>query len=236
MLIQSSFKDFYDGAASSGVDTSIIYKRETGSVQLDDGFFIDGLPEHFPDDLGEERYFGGRSLRDREYCKWVIIGFCGQYHLAVVNTLHDNVYQHSMAYYGEEILELEWHKVRSIWRRDDPKIIIKQMIQQWHLKRDSKYFAQLNTLIFVKQIQPGLSKYEWKNKQLYLEKFEVNPNLNNYKFYKVQDAFSAFQFIQTYISGVLGTKENDIIEVSNESKILKAGFDLKTSFRKDKKK
>jgi hypothetical protein len=50
------------------------------------------------------------------------------------------------------------------------------------------------------------------------------------------DAFTAFQSIQSYISGILGTKENDIIEISNNSKIVKAGFDLKTSFRKDKKK
>jgi hypothetical protein len=236
MKIQSTFKDYYDGAASSGIDTSIVYKRDTSLIQLDDGFFIDNLPQHFPDDLGEENYFGGRSLPNREYCKWMIIGFCGQYHLTVVNTLPDNVHKHTMAYYGEEILELEWHKVKSIWRREDPRIVIKQMIQQWHLRSESKYFAQLNTPIFAKEIQQGLSKYEWKNKQLYLEKFEVNPNLNNYKFFKVYDAFTAFQSIQSYISGILGTKENDIVEVSNKSKILKAGFDLKTSFRNDKKK
>ena len=47
---------------------------------------------------------------------------------------------------------------------------------------------------------------------------------------------AAFQLIQSYISGVLGAKENDIIEVDNTSKILKVGFDLKTSFRKDKQK
>ena len=69
-----------------------------------------------------------------------------------------------------------------------------------------------------------------------IEKFEVNPNLNNYKFFKAHDTFTAFQNLQSYISGVLGTKENDIIEVSNKSKIIKAGFDLKTSFRKEKKK
>jgi hypothetical protein len=219
MLIQSTFKDYYDGAASSVIDTAIMYKRDTTQVQLDDGFFIDDLPQHFPDDFGNEKYFDEGGTPGREYCKWKIIGFCGQYHLAVFNTLPDNIHQHTIAYYGAVILELEWHKVKSIWRREDLKIVIKQMLQQWHMKTDSKYFAQLNTPIFTKEIQAGLSKYEWKNKQLYLDKFSVNPNLNNYKFYKVQDAFTAFQSIQSFISGILGTKENEIIEVSNNSKL-----------------
>ena len=85
--------------------------------------------------------------------------------------------------------------------------------------------------IYIIQKSPVIFHQLWT----LLEKFEINPNLNNFKFFKVQDTFTAFQSLQTYVSGVLGTKENDIIEIDNISKIVKAGFDLKTSFRKDKK-
>jgi hypothetical protein len=41
--------------------------------------------------------------------------------------------------------------------------------------------------------------------------------------------------VQSYVSDVLGGSENPTIEVSNAIKIVKAGFDLKTSFKKIKK-
>ena len=39
MLIQSTFKDYYDSASSIGIDKTIVYKRTISEVQLDDGFF-----------------------------------------------------------------------------------------------------------------------------------------------------------------------------------------------------
>lgn len=236
MLIQSSFKDYYDSAASSGIDKAIVYKRETAQLQLEQGFFIEGMPQHFPDDFEDEEFTKGRSHPDREYCKWMIIGFCGKYYLSVLNTLAENEKKHSIAYYGDEILALNWQKPKSFWRYEHPKKVIEQMLHQWHLKKDGDLFFKLNSPVFVKEIQHSLSKYELKNKPLYLNQFEINPNLNNYQFYKMQDVFSAFQSIQSYISGVLGTTENDMIELSNNSKIIKAGFDVKTSFRKSKRK
>ena len=52
MLIRSTFKDYYDPAASLGIDTSIIYHRETRSVELKSNFLIDELPQVFPDGNG----------------------------------------------------------------------------------------------------------------------------------------------------------------------------------------
>jgi hypothetical protein len=69
-----------------------------------------------------------------------------------------------------------------------------------------------------------------------MPKFTVNTPLSIFQFYKVFDPYSAFQAVQSYVSGVLGGSENPMIEVSNAIKIVKAGFDLKTSFRKDKEK
>lgn len=236
MLIQSNFKDYYDSAANIGIDKTIIYKRTTSEIQLDEGFFLDGLPKHFPDDLGPEKYLNGQSFPNRNYCKWMIIGVCGVYHVGVFNTKAEGVAKHTIAHFGEEILKIDWQQPAGFWRYGDPKKAAEQAVSQWHLKNDQTYFAKLNTPIFAKEILHSLNKYEWKNKELYLEKFEINPNLSNYQFYKTIDTVTAFQQIQSYLSGVLGTKENEIIEVTNKSKILKAGFDLKTSFRKDKDK
>ena len=66
----------------------------------------------------------------------------------------------------------------------------------------------------------------------YRHSFTINPVLKDLKFYKVFDAFTAFQEIQMFISGVLGIGEKEIIEVADEYKIPQHGFD-KWSFRKE---
>jgi len=66
-------------------------------------------------------------------------------------------------------------------------------------------------------------------------KFFINPVLKDYEFYKIFDSYQAFQEIQMFISGVLGSKEKDIIMIEDKYKIASHGFD-KWSFRKEPEK
>jgi hypothetical protein len=59
----------------------------------------------------------------------------------------------------------------------------------------------------------------------------INPRLKRWEFQKVLDPFSAYQELDMWMSGVLSYPQNIMIEVSNESKIEKGGFDRKISFR-----
>ena len=72
--------------------------------------------------------------------------------------------------------------------------------------------------------------WNWKSDT---QKFFINPLLKDYQFYKVYDAVQTFQEIQMFISGVLGNKEKEIIEVADKYKITQHGFDKKWSFRKE---
>jgi len=60
--------------------------------------------------------------------------------------------------------------------------------------------------------------------------------LKYWEFYTVKDAFTANQDIANYVGGVLLVAANPMIELNDKHKILKAGFDFKTSFRKAKQK
>lgn len=60
----------------------------------------------------------------------------------------------------------------------------------------------------------------------------VNPILRDVQFYKAVDAFSAFQELSMFISGVLGGKTPKMIELSDEDKIAKHGYN-EWSFRKE---
>ena len=95
-------------------------------------------------------------------------------------------------------------------------------------------FKRLNTPVFSIPFSHHLSQYEQKYRGLHAPKFTVNPNLTAFRFFKYKDAFTTFQEIQSYLSGVLGSPEKELIEVSDRSKIIKSGFDLKTSFRNRK--
>ena len=61
-----------------------------------------------------------------------------------------------------------------------------------------------------------------------------NPILRDLRFYKVADSYSTFQQLSQFISGILGGVSPPMIEISNDVRIQKHGFDLKTSFRKSK--
>lgn len=64
----------------------------------------------------------------------------------------------------------------------------------------------------------------------------INPSLDQLMFQKVMDVTRMYQELDMYISGTLSYPQNAMIEVSNEEKITKHGFDKKLSFRKRKEK
>ena len=59
----------------------------------------------------------------------------------------------------------------------------------------------------------------------------MNPCLRDFSFQKVMDPYTAFQEIEMYIGGVMGGHAPPMVEIKNETRIHKAGFD-KWSFRK----
>lgn len=61
---------------------------------------------------------------------------------------------------------------------------------------------------------------------------EVNtPELKDIKLYTVLDPATAHMTVSSWISGVLPSSKN-VVELKNKDRIVKAGFDTKTSFRK----
>jgi hypothetical protein len=217
VLIKSSFSDYYDGVAGMGVDRSICYLRYP-KTESTDRFRFDRLPNYFPDDIGKI----GESYRETDIaywnhkllCEFYIIGFCGSYVVGLSTPSHSRVY------YGEEILKLNWQDGSYHYLGERQRV--EDLVSKFHETKDDRLFQEFGTPIF-------LAKPDRQSCQC-----QLNPCLNDLQFYKYQDAYSAFQSIQGYISGVLGTTSKPVVEISNNSKIIKAGFDLKTSFRKRK--
>lgn len=61
----------------------------------------------------------------------------------------------------------------------------------------------------------------------------LNPSLKEFKFHSIMDPYAVYQELQMFFSNYL-IQEKEIITLSDESEIVKKGFDLKDSFRNTK--
>lgn len=64
------------------------------------------------------------------------------------------------------------------------------------------------------------------------EYLTINENLNDYQFYRVVDAFTAYQELDMWLGGILAYPPNFMVNVSDKDRIAAHGFDTKYGFRK----
>lgn len=240
MLILTKKKDYYDGVAgTTGIDKTIVYDRQIIEVEEKD------IPTFF----AKKRYRFGRNdqtpVHNLDYyhikkelrtvypeCSSFIVGFCGKLYLGWKLYSEGKV----LPYGGKELittftydadnmaklLETEtWDGRKFV---DDVNLIVNQ--------NAIDLCREFNSPVFIYDGDYGrtsLSRYCYGNRH---PKFIINPLLKEYQFYKVFDAVQAFQEIQMFISGVLGNREKEIVEVADKYKIAQHGFD-KWSFRKE---
>jgi hypothetical protein len=225
MLIQSTFSDYYDGVASSGIDTTVHYHRETHTISAESPFYIDHLPTNLfgrpfemPSGTDRQRREAFEASLNALSCNFSIIGYCGTYIVAA--------YISKAYYFGDSILDFDWSNQKR-HRRSSVRQVVVDLISKFHESNDNRLFQQFQAPVFITPMSAYTSDF-------YQGTFTLNPNLKELQFFKYKDSYSAFQEIQGYISGVLGVDAKPTIELSDKSKIIKAGFDPKTSFRKGK--
>lgn len=232
MYIISKRKDYYDGVAgTTGIDKTIIYTRDI--IELDEDQYpkdfqgYDPLKRKNPSPLWKlTNVHLKKDLRIvYVHVAPFIIGFCGKLHV------------------GWKFYSADKDRLITTITYDNDNV--KKLVDQYtywdgNLEDNLNYvlsydvmniFRELNTPVFVYDSdygRPSIVVRRYDNSP----KFIINPLLKEYQFYKVFNAVQAFQEIQMFISGVLGNKEKEIIDVPDKYKIAQHGFD-KWSFRKE---
>ena len=233
--------DYYDNVGSQyGIDKSIIYKRDFREMSREEKY-------RFSEPISEAiKNIGNIFSRLRleypahpeltTYYDWNLIHFCGKNYLMLKllyeskdcrsNNIVQHLYSHEIIPVLEELAKegakhekyLNKSKARNKWKDSIDAI---------------KYLesADFSKLVHEYKI-PIFSLCIHRTRDI-KEKNYFNPVLKDFEFFKVKDSFSAFQELQQFISGVLGTEGNEPIVTDDKYKILAQGFDLKTSFRKD---
>lgn len=218
MLIISKFRDYYDASVGYGVDKTIIYERETRVVKSKEFFLDDYI-------AGENYYRGFDWVRGSKIAlhEWKIIGFCGKTYVLLIEktkeTAGDPAFETIEYFYGDEILERVFRNKKDKWRYKETR----DFINKWHNKEFFDFFLTNKAPIF--SVQP-LGRYLKTDLEV-----QLNHSLEEFKFFRIFDSFSAFQEIQMFISGVLGISSPKTLEIDNKERIKQAGFDLKWSFR-----
>jgi len=237
MYIISKKKDYYDGVAGTvGIDKTIIFSRET--IEIDDN-------KKFPDFINSNKR-NWKELREypisslgyyhinNEFCKkyddysYFIIGFCGKLYVGwKLYKMVENNLVTTITYDSEFMLSILKPRGFNLSNGllDDIKFIENHVVLDVFRKYNSPIFVYDNDFE-----RTSIGKYRHRKNEVFI----VNPILISYEFYKVFDSFQAFQEISMFISGVLGNKEKEIIQVSDKNKIEQHGFDYKWSFRKEK--
>ncbi len=238
-MIIAKKKDYYDGVAgTTGIDKTIVYDRQITEFDGDKIPALFRKRDRWISDRGNPFYSLSHTSMKKKFHKqypfdaYFIVGFCGKlyigwklYSIDKTTNRYDNVIT---------TITYDLEHMKSLF---EPKSWNSNFLDDYNFITNydaTELFRTLKTPCFVFDYDYGRTyvntiRYHWETSY---NKFIINPLLKDYEFPKLFDAFQAFQEIQMYLSGVLGSNEKDIIEVSDKDKIASHGFD-KWSFRKE---
>ncbi|HSK71546.1 MAG TPA: hypothetical protein VK892_07620 [Pyrinomonadaceae bacterium] len=217
MKLHTDFHDYYDYAVGYGIDENVHYNRFTKEVEIG----IKPMGDFPP--TGLDAY---------------LLGFCGTvYPITELKKINRSIYDCEYDYGDYEVIETYWAysfeeaegKYREwedtckgfYYSNDRERLRIKQFFIDWKFQSDEIFLEHKVPVWIIRMDTTG-------NKGL------VNPKLKDYEFDRIKDSFTTFQEISVYLSNILvEQKETAIIE--DKFRIEQHGFDLKKSFRKERK-
>jgi hypothetical protein len=234
--------DYYDTAAAYGVDETVTIVRNSRKTEYDfitnDYFFPLIRYNNKKDDKrkilplgailvsGKSYPFAYHTLSDPTSNNDTIIcdhPFDIMYSIDEIVLHHPEISKRT--YWGSDIEDLNtFYNQRSFSEKNVTEFLIKNNCAialilpvnysyvSWGFKNNKDDLKYENSMV-------------WKNPSF----------LKDYKFYSVKDSFTMFMEVSNWVSGVLPNAV-ETVDISNKSKILKAGFDIKHSFRKTKEK
>jgi len=236
MYIISKHKDYYDGVVGSvGIDKTLVYERET--IEINDSKLMLKEFQHTRNSgwhgVNRENPFLNIGYADIDKKKtkkytdkdFFIVGFCGKLYLGwkLYYKVLEQVYDHL-----EDV-----EKTDIVYGYENVKEFIRESYWRGNLKDDVKYVMSYDPIDMFRGLNAPIFVYDSERRRPRTnDALIINPTLKDYEFYKVVDAFTAFQEISMFIGGVLGRGEKEIVVVEDKYKITQHGFD-KWSFRKE---
>lgn len=217
MKIISEYQDYYDITLSAGFDSTILYKRELVKNYVTD----EELSQCFHDIISSKSRYQQPSYlftysKRCDYKKssfnvnLLKIGFCGKwYNVLRLKDIEKEYYIHQNDPAFNEVLGIINKKY---W---NSKISLEEQVS------DELFIKYQAPVLLLSQEEGNIDRRNC---------ITSNPRLSDFTFFKVKEPYSAYQDIENYISNIL-LEQKELVQLNDKERIIKAGFDLKTSFR-----
>ena len=244
MRIISKFHEYYDTMLKHGIDNTIVYTRHNK-------VYREHTPEYeYVDNILVELQKKAKKEYISIFHRWSSIGignyntgvtskililFCGKVYPCLCITTDTEERKDIYCYNTQAVVSA---LATYYSKRDMANLKVSTGGYCWKGKK-STTIDRLDNFFNIKELSQDKADsihHKVDSPVLFLairSRLEYNPILTDIQFYKAVDSYTAYQELMMYISGVMGGKTPKTIELSNEVKIAKAGFD-KLSFRKEK--
>lgn len=221
MKIMSKFKDYYDYVISYGIDPNLTYERMTKEIKLDlNDKSIKNLQKIIKNHSTSSRF----SLSTLLTPETIFLGFCGK----LYGLIH---YPATTLYFDPKISKI-FSSIDSFknhlcnFNKDsfityyEPNIFTKlSRFDSLSLFLKKYNGIDIETDIFIKLNSPI---FLYKNSQLPII---INPKLSDCSFYNIKSSEQTFQELSMFIGGILNRREPDVLNISDDKKLIKNGFD-----------
>ncbi len=226
MYIISEKKDYYDSVAylNGEVDKSVVYKRSESELKRYHETFFKNRSRGRGDgiDLG--------VIEFPQFITCHIIGFCGKTYVATLLIDAKEVthpYKAAVTHYTYDVEEVVDYALKGLednyrfrmnyylHKKESYPQQVRDFYHKWHNVDQTELFHTLQVPIF----------------RIRGEKVILNPLLKEYEFYKLKDAYSAFQSIEGFIGGVLTNTEQEVRILDEKTAVTAHGFDKTHAFR-----
>lgn len=243
MRIISKFKDYYDTCMYYGMDKELVYSRQSQNIQANITQLIkeNTTIGHF-NYSAHHRYISNKENIEFNFGS---IGFCGKFYPYIKfarrmpfdrltqMSIPDEVtfcysaeqtheFMQKFPYTGKNNLDRGGNPIKNYpltvrmpYQHYTEKYMSLESYYTNNFKESLEPFYKYNTPIIVE------SKSTPHNDPM----IEVNACLKNYQFYRMFDAFKAFQEISMFVGGVLPQNGKEMIVLSDVMKRDKHGFD-----------
>ena len=209
MLIVSKFHDYYDVGMKLGVDKSVVYDRRT--------VFVEGS------------FFPSKRPSTSDGWDTGVLAFCGNFYPFVYYT-RDSYVCNIIWDVEKAVVTLPTKKHRYYWGGDElnDELGIRRFFDRKYPNLEKIYHEQKVPVFAFNPTH--VRRYTWRPEKEYYT-LVLNPNLKDIEFYKEKHPVIAFQEIQMYLSGVLGSRSPEPLPVSDKLKAQAHGHDGKYSFK-----
>ena len=228
MKIISKYKDYYDSIVNTvGIDNAIIFERhqsEENEIILDDLYT--------PLKIDDSNKTSQNNHETISY-HFKLLGYCGSiYPCLQINKSYYHSYNNTQEFiYDIDIIKEIYFK---LFNQKDKYIAYhhnwNNYISQLSNKKLLNLFLDKKIIAFVIYKQ-GLTNWSSGSKTICC--ISYNPILKDYHFFKVKDAFTAFNEISIFVAEQLNTEISDF-KMSDKQLVVSKGFDPIYGFRKRK--